>query len=34
MIAAAWRADRPLAPQAAALVDAAREVCRELTRAR
>ena len=34
VIAAAWRADRPLAPQAAALVDAAREVCRELTRAR
>lgn len=30
VIAAAWRADRPLAPQAAALVDAAREVCREL----
>ena len=31
VIAAAWRADRPLEPQAAALVDAAREVCRELT---
>src|SRR5215207_982991 len=31
VIAAAWRSDRPLALQAAALVDAAREVCRCLT---
>jgi len=32
VIAAAWRSDRALVPQAAALVDAAREVCRDLTR--
>jgi hypothetical protein len=30
VIAAAWRSDRALGPQAAALVDAAREVCAEL----
>jgi DNA-binding transcriptional LysR family regulator len=32
VIAAAWRADRTLEPQAAALVDAARAVCRALLR--
>jgi DNA-binding transcriptional LysR family regulator len=32
VIAAAWRSDRALEPQAAALVDAARAVCRDLTR--
>jgi molybdate transport repressor ModE-like protein len=32
VIAAAWRSDRTLVPQAAALVDAARAVCRDLTR--
>ncbi len=32
VIVAVWRADRGLAPPAAALVDAARDVCAELAR--